>query len=352
VNRRAFLRACGGGFAATLLPRFALAQALAPFDLVRTKDGYRERIAAIRKSGVLPIIDIESSYDPTKIDLSAFAKSMDRAGIAQMALSVDQPGNLVNSGASWSHHAFELMRAYPQYFIPTGNGGNHPAWTRNAERFLNDNERFVVEHRYPLMGEFEFRHYPSPRQIERNELFRDVNIAIDSPHGHRLFAFAEKTGIPFQIHYEIEDALLAPLETMLTQYPKAKVIWCHLAQVRYAACTGRYNAAYVRDLLEKHPNLYIDTAFGGPNSVYQPSKERHARVWDPSGDVRKEWKDLIADHPYRFLAALDIGGDRMERVEEWAKTLRQFLDKLPSGPRAIVAYASSWKLLYGEDSPI
>ena len=352
MRRRDVLRLAGGGFATFMLSKPVFAQTLAPFDFQRLKEGYRARIAAIRRSGMLPIVDIESSCDPARIDLAAFARSMDRAGLAQMALSVDQPGKLVQSGETWSHRAHDFARDYPAHFIPTGNGGNHPAWTRSPDTFLADTERFIVEHKYPLMGEFEFRHYPSPRQIERGETHRDVSIAIDGPHGHRLFAFAERTGVPFQIHYEIEDSLLVPLEAMLARYPKAKVIWCNLAQVRYAARATRYNAAYLRSLLERHPNLYIDTAFGGPNSVYQPSKERHARVWDASGDVRAEWKDLIADQPYRFLAALDIGGDRMDRVEDWTKGLRQFLDKLPAGPRAIVAYASAWKLLYGEETPI
>jgi predicted TIM-barrel fold metal-dependent hydrolase len=351
LDRRGFVTFAFGSVAGSFLPTGAFAEDRTPFDLNRLKKGYLDRLFAIRKSGLVPVIDIESSYDPTKIDLPAFVKSMDRAGIAQMALSADQPGRLVNAGDAWSHHNFDLIRAYPGYFIPTGNGGNHPAWTRGADRFLDDNERFVVEHGYALMGEFEFRHYPSPRQIERNELFRDVDIAIDGPQGHRLFAFAEKTGIPFQIHYEIEDQLLAPLDAMLTQYPKAKVIWCHLAQIRFSARGRTYGAVYLRDLLAKHPNLYIDVAFGGPNSIYRPSNERHARVWDSSGDIRREWRDLIVEQPYRFLAALDIGGDRMERVEEWMKTLRRFLDGLPGPTRAIVAHGAAWKLLFGETIP-
>jgi hypothetical protein len=266
-----------------------------------------------------------------------------------MALSVDQPGSLVAGGETWSHSSHDFVRQFPEHFIPTGNGGNHPAWTRNADRFLDDNERFIVEHAYPLMGEFEVRHYPSPRQIERKDMHRDVAIPIDGPQGHRLFAFAERTGVPFQLHYEIEDALLGPLEAMLARYPRAKVIWCHLAQVRYASRATRYRAPYLRALLEKHPNLYVDTAFGGPNSVYQPSGERHARVWDSRGDIHAEWKDLIRDHPYRFLAALDIGGDRMHRVEEWTRTLRNFLSKVPDRARPIVAYGAAWKLLFGEE---
>jgi hypothetical protein len=271
---------------------------------------------------------------------------MDRAGVAQMALSVDQPGNLVQQGETWSHHAFDLNRQFPEHFIPVGNGGNHPAWTRSPDRFLNDNETYVVEHAYPLMGEFEFRHYPSPRHIERGELFRDVEIPIDGPHGHRLFAFAERTGIPFQIHYEIEDALLGPLEAMLARYPGAKVIWCHLAQLRYSSRSSRYGAAYLRGMFGRHPNLYVDTAFGGRNSIYQLSGERHARVWDESGDIRRDWRDLIQESPYRFLAALD---DRMDRVQDSTRSLRGFLTRIPGRARDIVAYGASWKLLFGEE---
>jgi hypothetical protein len=194
------------------------------------------------------------------------------------------------------------------------------------------------------MGEFEFRHYPSPRQVQRGELYRDVKIPIDGPSGHRLFAFAEKSGIPFQIHYEIEDELLDPLEAMLRKYPQAKVIWCHFAQIRYQARSTRYSPALLHDWLQKYPNLYVDTAFGDARSVYPVSGEPHARYW---GRMR-EWQAVIEAMPYRFLAALDIGGDRMHRLEEWARGLRDFLNTLPAPSREIVAYKASWKLLFNE----
>jgi len=315
------------------------------FDFKSARSGYLDRIASIKTSGTLPILDIESSYNPMEIELSAFVRSMDRAGIAQMCISADQPGRLVKEGKTWSHHSLEAAHKYPTHFIPAGNGGNHPAWTLSPDRFLDDNERYVTEHHYPLIGEFEFRHYPSPRQIQRGELFRDVTIPIDGPQGHRIFSFAEKTGIPFQIHYEIEDSLLDPLESMLTRYPKAKVIWCHLAQIRYQARSSRYSPQFLQAWLEKYPNLYIDTAFGDLRSVYQPSGERHARYWSQVRD----WQAVIVERPYRFLAALDIGGDRMNRVEEWALNLRAFLNTLPSRVQEIVAYKASWQLLFNEE---
>jgi hypothetical protein len=327
----------------TVCPGFALA--VQPYNWSQARAAYLDRLDRIRKSDVLPIIDIESSYNPLKIDLSAFTKSMDRAGIAMMCLSTDQPGKLVGQGAIWSDHALEAFEKYPSYFIPTGNGGNHPAWTKFPERFLEANQQFIVEHQYPLMGEFEVRHYPSPRQIQRGEMFRDVDYAIDGPLMDRVFSFAEKTGIPFQIHYEIEDRLFAPFERMLVKYPKAKVIWCHLAQIRYQQRSSQYTPAMLEKWLNQYPNLYIDTAFGDSMSTYQPSGERHARYWANT----REWGELIASKPYRFLAALDIGGDRMNRVEEWTRNLRYFLGTLPKQAQEIVAYKAAWRLLFNEE---
>lgn len=342
MNRRTILKLSGLPLVAGLLPFHA--RAVEPFDFKTARTGYLNRLSAVKKEGVVPVIDIESSYDPTRINLDSFTRSMDRAGIALMCLSADQPGNLVKEGLFWSNHSLEACTKYPSHFIPTGNGGNHPAWTRVPEKFLEANERFMLDHQYPMMGEFEIRHYPSPRQIQRGELFRDVNVAIDGPLGHRIFAFAEKTGLPFQIHYEIEDELLDPLEHMLVKYPKARVIWCHFAQIRYQSRSTRYSPQFLDGWLEKFPNLYVDTAFGDALSVYQPSGERHARYWSRM----REWNELIVARPYRFLAALDIGGDRMHRVEEWTRTLRDLLQTLPAETREIVAYKAAWRLLFAE----
>jgi predicted TIM-barrel fold metal-dependent hydrolase len=338
------MQAAVGGVAASMA-RPLRARPNDPFEINLLRPGYLRRIDAIRRVNTLPILDIESSYNPYQIDLAAFTRAMDKNGVALMALSVNMPGGRYNGQNRWSHHAFELVRDYPQHFLPTGNGGVDPAWTRHPEAFLDDNEAFIIAHRYPLMGEFEFRHYPSPRQIERREFDRDVTVPIDGPHGHRLFAFAERTGVPFQIHYEIEDELLAPLEAMLARYPKAKVIWCHFAQIRYGARAKLYGPRYLADLFERHPNLYVDTAFGGPNAIYKPSGERHARYWSDT----KAWLELIEAWPYRFLAALDIGGDRMNRLDEWSINLRHFLDTIPGKARQIVACGAAWKLLFGEE---
>lgn len=312
------------------------------------KSGYRKRLTDMLGRNALPYIDVESSCNPNELDIDALARALDSLDIGLMALSADVSGRDYSRGVRYDSLAVRLVEKHPDRFIPAGNGGVPPAWTRDPDAFLTAYEHDVNDGNCLLMGEFEFRHYPSPRQVQRREN-RDETVAIDGDIGHRIFRLSEASGVPFQIHYEIEDALLPALEQMLERYPKAKVIWCHLAQVRYIERAPSYTPAYVEGLIKRFPNLYFDTAFGGSSSVYPLSNQRHARVWADDGGIRKEWLDLLVAYPQRFLAALDLGGDRMHRIGEWNQNLRTFLKHLPRDTQHQVAYRSAWKLLFGEE---
>ena len=316
--------------------------------LEQLKAGYRRRLAGLLAKKALPYIDIESSCNSDELNIDALARNMDELDIGAMALSADISGSAYERGVRYDPLAVRLVEKFPDRFIPAGNGGVPPIWRRDPQALLGDYEREVGEGNLLLMGEFEFRHYPSPRQVRRGA-DRDESVPIDGEIGHRLFKLSEGSGLAFQIHYEIEDGLLPPLEKMLTAYPKAKVIWCHLAQVRYIERAGRYSPAYVEGLIKRFPNLHFDTAFGGPNSVYPLSGQRHARVWADDGALKAEWLELLVAHPERFLAALDLGGDRMHLIRDWDAGLRQFLNRLPAGARNQIAYRSAWKLLFGEE---
>ena len=321
-----------------------------PFDLDHLKSVWRKRIVAIKADGKLPIIDIESSFNTADVNAAVYAKAMDDNGIALTAFSANiGPKRYKENGGLWHDGARRAVGADSTRYIPTSTAGIYPTFTEEPEAFVEKTISKVEGDNYPLMGEFEFRHYMSVRQCRRGEIERDVTVPIDSDAGHKLFKFSERSGISFQIHYEVEDDLLPPLEKMLAKYPNAKVIWCHLAQVRYSARTKTYGPEYVRSLIEKHPNIYFDLAFGSANSVYPESNEHHARVWRSVGVVEPAWVQLITDHPYRFLAALDIGGDRLDAVRKNTRILRSFINNLPKETQEIVAYKAAWKLLFDED---
>ncbi len=315
----------------------------------RLKGGYAQRLKKILAAGRLPYIDIESSCNSTRLDIDAFARNMERLDIGLMALSADIGDGQFDRGVRFDNLSERLTARYPDRFIPVGNGGQPPALTNAPDEFLDAQDAAARSRQIALLGEFEFRHYPSPRQVRRGELQRDGAIPIDGPIGHRVFGMSARLGIAFQIHYEIEDALLVPLEQMLTQYPQAKVIWCHLAQIRYIERAARYTPQYVEGLINRFPNLYFDTAFGGYNSIYPISNQRHARVWAAPGTLAPAWRDLIAAYPKRFLSALDLGGDRIDQIVEYDRDHRIFLSSLPSEAQHQVAYRSAWSLLFNEE---
>ena len=318
-------------------------------DFSRLKAGYSRRLKKILSSGNLPYIDIESSCNSTKVDIDVIANRMDELNIGLMALSADIGKNQFNKGVRFDDLSARLLAVYPDRFIPVGNGGQPPVLTEAADEFLAAQETAVHKKQMLLLGEFEFRHYPSPRQAKRGDTGRDVNVPIDGPIGHRVFKLSETTGLPFQLHYEIEDELLAPLEKMLQQYPKAKMLWCHLAQIRYSERSTRYAPSYVDGLLKRFPNLSFDTAFGDYSSVYPLSNQRHAQVWAATGELKPEWRDLIEAHPKRFLSALDLGQDRLDRITEYDRKHRDFLKCLQTDTRHQVAYGNAWRLLFGEE---
>lgn len=324
-------------------------KAAVPFDLANLKQLWKKRLDVIRSAGKLPIIDLESSFNAGKLNARKYAELMDENGIALTAFSA-QIGNkkFKKEGKLWLDAARSAVAADPSRYIPASTAGIYPAFTKEPDAFVETTIKHVKKEHYPLMGEFEFRHYMSPNEYKRNATYRDVTVPIDSPAGQKLFAFSARSGISFQIHYEIEDKLLSPLEAMLAKYPKAKVVWCHLAQIRYANKAKHYTPEYVRKLIETYPNLYFDLAFGGYGSIYPASNERHAHVWEGNGRVKQAWIKLIVAHPYHFLAALDIGGDRMNEVGKKTRTLRSFIANLPKETQEIVAYKAAWKLLFNE----
>lgn len=329
------------------LPRMARGKDVPDFS--QLKAGYAQRLKKLVLAGELPYIDIESSCSSNKLDINSIAKHMDQLNIGLMALSADIGKGQYKNGVRFDNLSKKLLASYPDRFIPVGNGGQPPALTEAPEEFLDAQEKAALEKKIVFFGEYEFCHYPSPRQAKRGEEDRDVRIPIDGPTGHQVFGMSEKTGLAFQIHYEIEDELLAPLEKMLEQYPKAKVIWCHLAQIRYIERASRYSPPYVDGLIKRFPNLYFDTAFGDASSMYPPSNQRHARVWGAFGGLKSEWRDLIVAHPLRFLSALDLGQDRLEKIAEYDRNHRNFLEQLPTETRHRVAYQNAWLLLFNEE---
>ena len=356
--------ACGGGKTPPDEP-------VKPPPCMPVVEQQKIRIQSFLKQGVIPIIDVESTLTEERFndDYPAALQLMDDLGIAQIAFEGHQAPQQDPplSGYRWSYHVNELNRQYPAYLFLTGNGGNSNNWAKqkdDANSYIVQLENEMNRCEYRLMGELEFRHYMSSAQCRDNRTDRDVTVAIDSANGHRVFKLSHDSGIPFVIHYEPEDDLIAALETMLNAYPRAKVIWAHFGQLRKPPLMSRFGPALVEQLLTDHPNLYFELSTGEPNRQYYCASGSYdpdngildTVIWQDNGSggqldtLKSEYLDVIEKFSDRFVSGADYGGNRPPFVVHFGQrvdNLKLIMRDLSETARHNISYRNAWFLLTG-----
>ncbi|MEA3280196.1 MAG: hypothetical protein U9Q38_06325 [Thermodesulfobacteriota bacterium] len=141
-------------------------------------------------------------------------------------------------------------------------------------------------------------------------------------------------------------------------YPKAKVIWCHLGQLRHPAKQKKYGPQLLRRFFSTYPNLYIDISTGQPGRRYKCNKNIFDTViwqdgWGASQKdrLKEDYRALLTDFSDRFVVGLDYGGGRkpLHRfIKENAKTRRLIMRDLPDGAKHDIGYRNAWFLLTGK----
>jgi hypothetical protein len=336
MNRRDFMMTAAG--AACTLPGLVPCAALAN-SREHSIALWKKRIDGIIARGKLPIIDTQATFVFGKTKVRFMVGQMEQLDVAQIVFAA---ANAPNSSPSEILHS-----KLPLYFIPATNSGEFKRWPANPGQFLAGIERDLKSDAYFFMGEHEFRHLPSPEQLAAGRKDSDVTIDIAGPAGHRLFKLSETYKTAFQIHYEIMDPLLPPLEAMLARYRKATVIWCHLAMIRYPDRAKKYGPAYVASLIERFPGLHFDLAVPAANHVYAPSGAHDSTLYTRSGEIKGEWRTLMERHPERFLAASDYRPPIEEKYGENIGRQRKILSQLSPSTRQQVAFGNAWRLMTG-----
>jgi hypothetical protein len=335
------------------------------FDRATLEQKWQARIRGFLAKGVIPLIDLESSLRP--VDGQKYLKRalpvMDRLGIALIAFDGYQAPKSSGKGKGyrWGYYIHSVVNSYPDRFILATNGGTNPNWIQGKGGrpwdFIDQTEQQVRSGAYPIMGEYEFRHYMSNDQCKRRKTDRDVSVPADGPNAQRLFRLSEGTGIAFVFHDEPEDSLLPPLEKMLRAYPKAKAIWAHFGAVRKPALSKSFGPALVRRLLKTYPTLYFDLATGRPNQKYVCTNKRgFGVIWEkgPNGQqldkLKPAYKAILSEFSTRFVVGFDYGGGRVplpEFLAKMAATMRTIMRGLPAEAQHNIGYRNAWKLLTG-----
>lgn len=246
-----------------LAPLIGKAQSATPFpaevlaERQQLLDGYRQTISRMLEKTPLPIIDVEHHWGE-RLPIENLVENMDGS---QVALTWLGPNERNGSASSLTR-----CREFPTRLVPTIIHGDGPRWHGNDMELVQGIEADAHSGHYFAMGEFESRHYVSGSND------RNVHMPADSPSFHGVFRSAQDTGLPFLLHHDAEDEVLPELEKMLTQYPKAQVVWCHVGRNRNPQTWTRFPTPEgVAAFIQRYPQLHFDILQSSAGSIFPPT---------------------------------------------------------------------------------
>jgi len=179
-------------------------------------------------------------------------------------------------------------------------------------------------------------------------LLADIAARHDVVIDLHLDPVAEQMNLPGRLLSPPNPAVLQPnveaLERLLAHNRRAKIVWAHAG----SDPLGHWTVSLSRNLLRRHPNLYMSLRLGGgvPRNL----------VLDAGGEIKPEWLRLFRDVPSGFVIGSDqfipssrvrgsgpglFFAQRAPLVRERTKT---FLSRLPADRLQKIAYENAMHL--------
>jgi len=139
---------------------------------------------------------------------------------------------------------------------------------------------------------------------------------------------------------EVLKANLAGLERLLAHNRKARIIWAHAGTDPLLTRTPQIQ----RELLRRHPNLYMSLRPGPPDRGVPPE----AIAFGPQGRLKPGWLDLLRDFPDRFV----LGSDQFHPPYPAARRvpaeaydgMRHLIGQLPPDLQRAIAYENAERI--------
>ncbi len=283
---------------------------------------------AIMPEAKIPIIDAHSQVVPENI--GRVIRLMDKAGVACTILS---PGVTSTRGVVTPEELVSLASKNPERIIPA---------VRTKVKMRGDKDYYKL-----LEEQMNIPQYGAMAEVL---MYHDslklgtVNVPIieahfDDKRVQAALKYALDKEWPFIIHIEFaaagskRDQFMTELKTLLVQYPEHPFALIHMGQLDRAA---------VQQLIEAHGNIYFMT------SSTTPSYAKNApwtNMFD-GGNLSADWKQLIIQHPDRFILGFDMvfarmwGRHYLNTVAIW----REAINELPTEVAHVFAHGNAERL--------
>lgn len=138
-------------------------------------------------------------------------------------------------------------------------------------------------------------------------------VTLDNPVVRAMYEIANKHSSFIQLHMEADDANIAALKRYLAEFPRVSTVISH--GLPYGKQT------LIRDLLEKHPNVYFELSRKG--AVL--NEKEVAQAFSIRNGVKEVWLKSLEMYPDRFLIGSDTHYPDESKYDEVMQEFREGL---------------------------
>jgi len=282
------------------------------------------------RASELYFIDAHSQVDHNLKNLELIIQRMDDGGVYRTILST-RSGRKPEEVASFAE-------AYSDRIVPavrTKSGAynkNHPKYYKKLRKQLDSGL-------FKAMAEVLMYH------AQKGNKAPEVIVYPDDQRVRAALNAAIENAWPFVIHIEFRSLrgkkrqqFMAEMEELLRAHSGHPFALNHM---------GQLNVAEVHRLITNHQNIYFLTAHTNP-AIIRHSNQPWVNMFRGAA-IAKEWKELLLQHPDRFIFALDNVWERhwkefyLDQMEYWRKAIGD----LPRDVAHAVAHGNAerlWKI--------
>lgn len=258
----------------------------------------------------IPIIDAHSQVCPE--DLGKTTQLMDQAGVSCTILSAAMTST---AGIITPDELASFADKYPGRVIPAVR-----TKLGTGEKDKELLEKQVNLPQYRAIAEFLMYH---DAELGKPQKSRQVIAHTNDTNFQLALQYALDKNWPFIMHIEFvaagaqRDQFMTELEALLVKYPEHSFVLIH----------SQLDSENHRRLIESHNNIYFNMAGSNGNVEEATSNSPWTNMLD-NGHFATGWKQLMIDHPDRFILGLDTvwpgqwGQFYLHEVATWREAIR------------------------------
>lgn len=197
---------------------------------------------------------------------------------------------------------------FTQVFFADGAGGLTNKDSKVFVEMFKVADSLLEERKTYGFGEI---HIDNNNSAPTNNFRRKVNF--DNPVIRAIYEIANKHSSFVQLHMEADDVNIAALKNYLSEFPNVSTIISH--GLPYARQT------LIRDLLEKHPNIYFELSRKG---AVLNDKEA-GQAFSSRNGVKEIWLKSIEMYPDKFMVGSDTHYPDESKYDDVMKEFRDGL---------------------------